>query len=78
MVGEAQEFEHKRIFNKVGGFFDDLPFAGHAANLILVSAKSEALVKGAGDLALELPHAPLIGGGFDLIESAFFGTIDGE
>jgi hypothetical protein len=78
MVGKTEEFEHKRIFNKVGGFFDDLPFAGQAANLILVSAKGEALVEGAGNLALELAHAPLVGGGFDLIESAFFGTIDGE
>jgi hypothetical protein len=78
VVGEAKEFENEWIFNKVGSFFHDLSFAGQAANLILVSAKGEALVERAGDLALEFANAPLVGGGFDLVESAFFGTIDGE
>jgi len=78
VVGEAEEFENKRIFNKVGGFFDDLSFAGQAANFVLVSAEGEALVERAGDLALELAHAPLVGGSLDLVETTLFGDIDRE
>ena len=62
----------------MGGFFDDLALGGEAADLFRVPAQSEAFVKGAGDLALEFADGPLVGGGFDLVEAAFVGGIDGK
>ena len=56
----------------------DLAFGGEAADFLLVAGEGEALVKGAGDLALQLTDTPLIGSGLDLIEAALVRRVDGE
>jgi hypothetical protein len=69
---------HRWCWEEMGCFFDDLALGGEAADFLLVAGKSEAFVKGAGDLALEFADGPLVGGGFDLVEAAFVGGIDGK
>jgi hypothetical protein len=72
-VIQAEELQHERVFDEVGGFFYDLAFAGEATDFIFVAAEGKALVKAAGDLALKLTDGPLVGGGLDLVESALGG-----
>jgi hypothetical protein len=45
---------------------------------LLVAATRKAFVEGTADLALEFADAPLVGGGLDLVDAAFFGGVDGE
>jgi hypothetical protein len=75
---EPEEFQNERVLDEVGGFFHDLPLNGESANFVLVAAEGESLVKAAGNLSLEFSHAPLVGGGLDLVKSAFVGVIQSE
>ena len=67
---ETEEFQDERVLYEISSFLDNMAFAGQTAEFILVPAEGEALVEGTGDLALEFPHAPLVCGGFDLVEFA--------
>ena len=69
---------HRWCWEEIGGFFGSHRWCWEAADFLLVAGKSEAFVKGAGDLALEFADGPLVGGGFDLVEAAFVGGIDGK
>ncbi len=75
---ETEELQHERVLDEIGGFFHDLPLGGEAADFFLVPAEGEALVEGAGNLALKLAHAPLVGSGLDLVEAALVRGFDGE
>ena len=77
-VFETKEFQDERVLYEISSFLDNMAFAGQTADLILVPAEGKALVEGTGDLALEFAHAPLVCGGFDLVEFALFSRIDRE
>lgn len=51
-----------------------MALGGEAFDFVGVTAEGEAFVEGCGDLSIEFAGGPLVGGGFDFVESAFVGV----
>ena len=70
--------EAKRILDEISGFLNDLSLLGQAADFFFVAGEGQPFVEGSVDLAAQLAHSPLVGGGFDLVEMTFGRVIEGE
>ena len=73
---EPEKFEGDGVFNHICRFFDRLPFVSEAHDFILISAESQALIQAGVHLALQLAHAPILGGAFNFVEAARGGIFD--
>ena len=75
---QSQKLQHQRLFENIRRMRHALPFAGQFADALLIPAQSQTLIKAAIELALEIPHCPILRGGLDFIEVALVRVLDAK